>query len=115
MAETALSNISNYRTPEPPAPRPAGQAEVAAAAPRQAAAVPDKSVVQDNKPARAAETPSAPLVGNSSNVSLQFRVDDKTNDVTVFVVDRQSKKVIRSIPSSELSKLQAGDLLKLTA
>jgi uncharacterized FlaG/YvyC family protein len=49
-----------------------------------------------------------------SNVSLQFRVDDKTNDVTIFIVDRQSKKVLRSIPAGELQKLQVGDLLKLT-
>jgi uncharacterized FlaG/YvyC family protein len=50
-----------------------------------------------------------------SNISIHFRVDDKTNDVTVFLVDRISKKVLRSIPASEMQKLQAGDLLKLTA
>jgi hypothetical protein len=70
--------------------------------------VPDKAL----KPV---ETSSAPLVGNASNIALQFRVDDKTKDVTVFVVDRSSKRVLRSIPASELAKLKAGDLLKLTA
>ena len=49
-----------------------------------------------------------------TNVSIHFRVDDKTNNVTVFLVDRKSKKVLRSIPASELQKLQIGDLLKLT-
>jgi uncharacterized FlaG/YvyC family protein len=41
-------------------------------------------------------------------------VDAKTKDVTVFVVDRSSKKVLRSIPASELAKLSSGDLVSLT-
>jgi hypothetical protein len=53
--------------------------------------------------------------GKPSNVSIHFRLDDKTNELTVFVVDRKTKRVIRSIPASELHKLQAGELLKLTA
>lgn len=53
--------------------------------------------------------------GGPSNVSIHFRLDDQTNDLTVFVVDRKTKRVLRSIPASELHKLQAGDLLKLTA
>lgn len=48
------------------------------------------------------------------NVSIHFRLDDKTNTVTIFLVDRKSKKVLRSIPASELQKMQIGDLLKLT-
>lgn len=50
-----------------------------------------------------------------SNVSIHFKVDEETQELTVFVVDRTSRRVIRSIPASELNKLQAGDLLKLTA
>ena len=50
-----------------------------------------------------------------SNVSIHFRLDEKTNELTVFVVDRKTKQVLRSIPASELQKLQAGDLLQLTA
>ena len=50
-----------------------------------------------------------------SNVSIYFRIDDETNDVTVIVVDRQSKRVLRTIPACELQKMQAGELLKLTA
>lgn len=53
-------------------------------------------------------------LGSLANVSIHFRVDDKTSNVTVFLVDRKSKKVLRSIPASELQKLQIGDLLKLT-
>ena len=53
-------------------------------------------------------------VGSLANVSIHFRVDNETDDVTVFLVDRKSRKVLRSIPASELQKLQIGDLLKLT-
>jgi hypothetical protein len=53
--------------------------------------------------------------GGPANVSIHFRLDDKTNELTVFVVDRKTKRVIRSIPANELHKLQAGELLKLTA
>jgi uncharacterized FlaG/YvyC family protein len=79
-------------------------------------------VVKVNKP----ESPSqetrpkevgseSTLADNLSNVSIYFRTDNKTSEVTIFVVDRDSKRVLRSIPASELQKLQAGDLLKLTA
>jgi uncharacterized FlaG/YvyC family protein len=51
---------------------------------------------------------------NLENVSIHFRVDDKSNAVTIFLVDRKSKKVLRSIPAGELQKMQIGDLLKLT-
>ncbi|MBV5323342.1 flagellar protein FlaG [bacterium] len=53
-------------------------------------------------------------VSNLENVSIHFRVDDKSNAVTIFLVDRKSRKVLRSIPASELQKMQIGDLLKLT-
>ena len=54
-------------------------------------------------------------VGSLKNVSIHFRVDDKTDNVTVFLVDRKTKKVLRAIPADELQKLQIADLLKLTA
>ena len=68
---------------------------------------------QEKIPAEAKKEPGA--VGGAPDVSIHFRVDDETNELTVFVVDRKTKRVVRSIPASELHKLQAGDLLKLTA
>jgi uncharacterized FlaG/YvyC family protein len=68
----------------------------------------------ETKPARETEKVALP-VRNGAEVSLHFRVDNETRDVTVFVVDRQSKRVLRSIPANELAKLQVGELLKLTA
>ena len=54
-------------------------------------------------------------VTNNSDVFLRFRVDGKSHHITVFVVDRASKRVVRSIPPEELNKLQVGDLLELVA
>jgi uncharacterized FlaG/YvyC family protein len=64
------------------------------------------------------ETKAKPEVKSSNsleNISLHFRVDEETNNVTIFLVDRKSHKVLRSIPAAELQKMQIGDLLKLTA
>ena len=111
----------------PARPSAASQAEsgaaakLAAAAFKQAAAAvkqapaQEKAALLPEKAARPVEATPAALVGNASNIALQFRVDEKTKDVTVFVVDQVSKKVLRSIPASELAKLGAGELLKMTA
>ena len=96
-------------------------AKLAAAAFKQAATAvkqapaQEKAAPPEKAPRPPVETSSAALVGNASNIALQFRVDEKTKDVTVFVVDKASKKVLRSIPASELAKLGAGELLKMTA
>jgi uncharacterized FlaG/YvyC family protein len=69
----------------------------------------------ESKPAKSDDEKSALPVGNGSDITIHFRVDEDTKDLTVFVVDRKSKRVLRSIPANELNKLSAGDLLKLTA
>ena len=55
------------------------------------------------------------LHSSSSNVSVNFRVNDETNELTVFVVDRDSKRVLRTIPVSEFYKMPAGELMKIAA
>jgi uncharacterized FlaG/YvyC family protein len=72
------------------------------------------AVAESEEVSKPIETHSGPGE-NPSNVSIHFRLDEKTNELTVFLVDRQTKRVLRSIPANELQKLQAGDLLKLTA
>ena len=69
---------------------------------------------QDKSPKHQTENEPAPIRG-SSHISVHFRVNDDTNELTVFVVDRENKKVLRTIPASEFSKLNAGDILQLTA
>ena len=51
----------------------------------------------------------------TSDVVLRFNVDRETHEVTVYIMDRASRQIIRTIPPDELSKLKAGDLIELMA
>jgi hypothetical protein len=51
----------------------------------------------------------------TSDVVLRFNVDRETHEVTVYIMDRASRQIIRTIPPEELSKLKAGDLIELMA
>ena len=79
-----------------------------AASVNRAAAQPRAEKVEEN--AAEARKPAA-----QADILLKFRVDEKTNDITVFVIDRASKQVVRTIPPDEVTKLRAGDLIKLLA
>lgn len=68
------------------------------------------------KPEKAEEKPAQSLLPVTNGATfLRFMVDSKTNDITVYVVDRASHRVMRSIPPSDVNNLKAGDLLKLLA
>jgi uncharacterized FlaG/YvyC family protein len=67
-----------------------------------------KKPTSENKPA-------ASPVKSVGDIQLKFQVNEETKQVTVYVVDRESKRVIRSIPPDELNNLQAGDLVELLA
>jgi uncharacterized FlaG/YvyC family protein len=54
-------------------------------------------------------------ISSGYDTFLKFVVDDKNNDVTVYVVDRATHRIKRSIPPNEVNNLKAGDLLKLLA
>jgi uncharacterized FlaG/YvyC family protein len=58
---------------------------------------------------------SAEPAENPGNVSIRFQVDDKTKELVVLVVDQKSKRILRSIPASELHKYEAEGLLILKA
>jgi uncharacterized FlaG/YvyC family protein len=49
------------------------------------------------------------------DVALKFEVDNNTDELTIFVVDKTNKNVLRTIPPEELEKLNAGDLLEIAA
>jgi len=49
----------------------------------------------------------------SSDVRLLFQVDPQTSDVTIVVVDRVSRKVIRTIPPEEFDRLSEGELIQM--
>jgi hypothetical protein len=48
-----------------------------------------------------------------SDVLLRFKVDPSTKQVTVLVVDKSSRKVVRTIPPEELKTLNEGELFEL--
>jgi uncharacterized FlaG/YvyC family protein len=103
MNETSISPISSVRLSESVMPTKY--------------VLPDKAepaMSDSDKPMKPIENESD-QVKNMSNVSIHFQVDDETGQLTVFLIDKTSRRVIRSIPASELNKLQAGDLLRLTA
>lgn len=49
------------------------------------------------------------------NIRLQFKINPKTNDVTVLMVDVNAHKVVRSIPAEDLQRLDQGELVQLLA
>lgn len=61
------------------------------------------------------EPPATPLASPFLNVHLKFKVDPKTNEVTVMMVDNASKRVVRTIPPDELRQMREGDLVQLMA
>lgn len=69
---------------------------------------------RNEPPANPKKEVSLPL-STTGEVFLKFQVNKETNEVTVYVVDRTSRRVLRTIPPEEMSKLQAGDLLELLA
>lgn len=66
-------------------------------------------------PQKDSDTKVMPKPNVLKDVSLRFQIEEGTHDVTVYVVDRTSKRVLRTIPSEELSNLNSGDLLELLA
>jgi len=40
-------------------------------------------------------------------------IDAETKDVTILILDRASRKVVRTIPPEEMAELDPGELLQL--
>jgi uncharacterized FlaG/YvyC family protein len=45
------------------------------------------------------------LVRTSSDVSLRFEVDSQNHELTIYILDKANKKVLRTIPPDELKDL----------
>ena len=93
-----------------------GAGPVQVSAPQSAEEVQSSDVAapKDNTAgSKAAETNLAPVL--NGDVRLKFIVDNKTNDVTVLVLDKASRQIIRTIPSDELKNLTQGDLVTIFA
>ena len=52
-------------------------------------------------------------LGRKTN--LKFHVDPKTHEVTVWIMDRATNKVVSTIPPNKIKDVPPGDLLEYTA
>ena len=87
-----------------------GRIEMAALA--QRAAADKETAAPREKPAAEAKA----AAGDSPwNIRMRFEVEPETQRVTVFIIDKTSQKVIRTIPPEKLETMQQGDLLELFA
>ena len=78
----------------------------------------ETGMIRENPPADANRSTQKSELGtdftkNLANISIHFNVDDETNRLVVVVTEHKSGRVIRTIPASELEKMQAGELLRL--
>jgi uncharacterized FlaG/YvyC family protein len=76
----------------------------------EAAAMAVKAEENQRATASAADSPKS-----MSQFSLKFQVDQKTNEVTVLILDRSTHKVVRTIPPEEMKNMDPGKLLQLFA
>lgn len=49
------------------------------------------------------------------DVELKFVPDSESKKVTVYVVDKTSKNLVRTIPPEEIDKMTVGELLEIIA
>ena len=100
--QTAQHRLPNVQMSAPTAPsgeaKPATETKPDEAAPQPASAAPDK-----------------PTTSNPATIDVRFRIDQKTQDLTVFLLNRATHEVIRTIPPGEQAKLTPGDLVNLFA
>lgn len=57
----------------------------------------------------------AAQTGGQANVSMRFEKDEESGELVLYIVDRESKTVLRTIPPEVLAQLTAGQVLNLTA
>ncbi len=109
MNERSVHPISNIRPPET-----GGYSKINISDREEAGLIRESLPADVNRPTQKAEL-GTDFTKNLANISIHFNVDDETNRLVVVVTERKSGRVIRTIPASELEKMQAGDLLKLAA
>ncbi len=49
------------------------------------------------------------------DVTLRFEIDSQTHDVTILILDKSSRQVVRTIPPEEMARMDPGELLQLFA
>lgn len=69
---------------------------------------------QVKKPAPAQSQPvkSTQATSAYAQTRLQFQVDAKTNDVIILIRDKESDKIVRTIPSEAIKDIPPGQILQ---
>ncbi|GAP22516.1 flagellar protein FlaG [Leptolinea tardivitalis] len=69
---------------------------------------------QEKKPEKPAGQPvKATQAARSYNATkLQFQVDSKTNDVIILIKDKESDKIVRTIPAEAIKDIPPGQILQ---
>ena len=78
-----------------------------------------------NQPANAAASSASPAnsfdsvysqaPAQTATTAVKFVEDPETKAVTVFVIDRATHQVVRTIPQDEMNSMQPGSLLEINA
>lgn len=103
---STLSSVTSY-------PRRGQTGQIAADSP--AVSTPPKAEPAPAEKEAPAAAPRPAPADSFRNIRLQFKIDPKTNDVTVLMVDVNARKVVRSIPAEELQRLDQGELVQMLA
>lgn len=91
----------------------AGPVQVDAPSPAETSEPVEAAAQEKPVEQKSSETTPTPVL--NGDVRLKFIVDSKTNDVTVLVLDKASRQIIRTIPNDELKNLTRGDLVTVFA
>jgi uncharacterized FlaG/YvyC family protein len=69
---------------------------------------------QEKKPAAASSQPVKTSQATSAyaQTRLQFQVDSKTNDVIILIKDKDTDKIVRTIPSEAIKDIPPGQILQ---
>lgn len=76
------------------------------------AATSNVQMPKQNKPV--IEMPAEMASQFGGEIRLSFRVDGSNNDVTITVTDKDSGRVIRTIPFEEMKDLSIGELFQIS-
>lgn len=68
-----------------------------------------KPAVVSNQPVKSSQATSA-----YAQTRLQFQVDAKSNDVIILIRDKESDKIVRTIPSEAIKDIPPGQILHRT-
>jgi uncharacterized FlaG/YvyC family protein len=69
---------------------------------------------QEKKPAANSSQPvrNSQATSAYAQTRLQFQVDAKTNDVIILIRDKESDKIVRTIPSEAIKDIPPGQILQ---